>query len=218
MLSCVQSLLANVVISDNVLKLDIPARSYNFPKEIATMFCPRCAVQNLDDSKFCRGCGTNLETVMLALADKYHPAKSDQPNLSFERWPEARKKAIDQIVKGIGLNLSSLLFGVAIAIFSHDPDWILIWMCLAGWLTVIGIISMLKGTTGLMESRSMRRQLGEASGKATGAIPPLPVADRLQVGDVITAPMLRPQSSVTEHTTTRLVKPEPSSGSGFDPG
>ena len=41
------------------------------------MFCPRCAAQNLDDAKFCRACGTNLETVALALADKYHPAKGE---------------------------------------------------------------------------------------------------------------------------------------------
>ncbi|MBA2732993.1 MAG: zinc-ribbon domain-containing protein, partial [Acidobacteria bacterium] len=31
------------------------------------MYCPRCSAQNLDDAKFCRACGTNLETVALAL-------------------------------------------------------------------------------------------------------------------------------------------------------
>ena len=31
------------------------------------MYCPRCATQNLDGSKFCRACGTNLETIAIAL-------------------------------------------------------------------------------------------------------------------------------------------------------
>ncbi|MCA1556330.1 MAG: zinc ribbon domain-containing protein [Acidobacteria bacterium] len=31
------------------------------------MYCPRCAVQNLDDAKFCRACGANVSLVPQAL-------------------------------------------------------------------------------------------------------------------------------------------------------
>lgn len=179
------------------------------------MFCPRCAVQNLDDAKFCRACGTNLETVALALADKNHPAKGDGDRTAdpFERWLETRKKSVNKIATGIGLVVSSILIGIALWLFSGDPDWIIIWMVLVGWMTCLGVISMLTGTAGLMESRFMRRQLRPASDPATGAIHSLPMSDRVLVNEGTTASMLHPQSSVTEHTTTRLVKPEPSSES-----
>jgi hypothetical protein len=177
------------------------------------MFCPRCAAQNLDNAKFCRACGTNLETVALALADKYHPAKSDSDGAEdpFESWLETRKEGINKIVKGIGWFVSSLLIGIALGLFSNTPDWIIIWMCLVGWMAVWGIISMVTVTAGLMEARFMRRQLGQTSGAASPAVQPLPAGDRVMMNDAFTTPMLRPQPSVTEHTTTRLIKPEPPS-------
>jgi hypothetical protein len=174
------------------------------------MFCPRCAAQNLDDAKFCRACGTNLETVALALADKYHPAKrgSGGAQDSFASWLETRRKGVNKIARGTGWFVSSLLIGVALGLFSNAPDWIIIWMCMVGWMAVLGIISMVSGTAGLMESRFLRRQLEEPSSAAVQ--PPL-TGDRVMMNDALTAPMLRPQSSVTEHTTTRLIKPEPPS-------
>ena len=179
------------------------------------MFCPRCAAQNLDDAKFCRACGTNLETVALALADKYHPAKKEGKGVQdpFEGWMETRKKGVNKIARGTGLLVSSLLIAVALGLFSHTPDWIIIWMCMVGWMAVIGVISILTGTAGLMESRFLRRQLGQASGAAAPPVQPLPAGDRVIINDALTSPMLRPQSSVTEHTTTRLIKPEPPSNS-----
>jgi hypothetical protein len=176
------------------------------------MFCPRCAAQNLDDAKFCRACGTNLETVALALADNYHPAKkgSDKAQDPFERWLETRKEGVNKIVKGIGWFVSSMLIGVALGLFSKEPDWIIIWMCLVGWMAVLGIISILTGTAGLMESRFLRRQLGQPSGAATPPVQSLPEGDRVMMNDALTAPILHPQASVTEHTTTRLIKPPPS--------
>jgi zinc ribbon protein len=177
------------------------------------MFCPRCAAHNLDNAKFCRACGTNLETVALALADNYHPAKSDggEAEDPFESWLTTRRKAVNKIVKGIGWFVSSMLIGVALGLFSNEADWIIIWMCLVGWMAVLGIISILTGTAGLMESRFLRRQLAQSSGTATPPVEPLPAGDRVMMNDALTTPMLRPQPSVTEHTTTRLVKPEPPS-------
>jgi len=177
------------------------------------MFCPRCAAQNLDDAKFCRACGTNLETVALALADKYYAVKKGTGKAEdpFANWLETRQEGIDKIVKGIGWFASSMLIGVALGLFSNTNDWIIIWMCLVGWMAVLGIISLVTGTAGLMESRFMRRQLAQASGAAALPIQPPPAGDPMMINEAVTSPMLRPQSSVTEHTTTRLVKPEPPS-------
>lgn len=174
------------------------------------MFCPRCAAQNLDDAKFCRACGTNLETVALALADKYHPAKSERGKSQdpFESWLETRKEGVNTIVKGIGWLVSSLLIGVALGIFSNTNDWIIIWAGLAGWMAVVGIFSIFSGTAALMESRFLRRQLGELSGATRPPSPPLPAGERIMINDAVATSILPPQTSVTEHTTTRLIKPE----------
>jgi len=173
------------------------------------MFCPRCAAQNLDNAKFCRACGTNLETVALALADKYHPAKRESDKDPFESWLETRKEGLNKTVKGIGLFASSLVIGFALGLFSNTPEWIIIWMALFGWMACWGVISMVSGMAGLMESRFLRRQLGQPSGAATPPVQPLPGGDRVMMNNSLTTPMLRPQPSVTEHTTTRLIEPEP---------
>src|SRR5437016_4966878 len=31
------------------------------------MYCPKCAIQNIDNARFCRGCGTDLAAVSQAL-------------------------------------------------------------------------------------------------------------------------------------------------------
>jgi hypothetical protein len=173
------------------------------------MFCPRCAAQNLDDAKFCRVCGTNLETVAFALADKYPPAKNDKVKGSFDNWLDTRRAGVNKIVRGTGWLVSSLLIGVVLGLFSNEPDWIIIWMCLVGWMTVLGVFSMVGGVAGLMESRFIRRQLVQPTSASDIQIHPLPSADRAAMNGPTTGPMLSiPQSSVTEHTTTRLVKPE----------
>jgi hypothetical protein len=151
--------------------------------------------------------------VALALADKYQPSKKETDRIKdpFERWLETRKEAGDKIVKGIGWFASSMLILVALGLFSNTNDWIIIWMCLVGWMAVLGIISIVTGTAGLMESRFMRRQLGQASGASALPFQPLAAGDPMMINEAVTSPMSRPQSSVTEHTTTRLIKPEPPS-------
>lgn len=105
--------------------------------------------------------------------------------------------------------MSSLLIGVALGLFSNTHDWIIIWMCLVGWMAVLGTISIVTGISGLMESRFMKRQLAPGTGNATATLAPSPA--RVMLNEATTADMVRPPSSVTEHTTTRLIKPEPPS-------
>ena len=172
------------------------------------MFCPKCAAQNLDDAKFCRGCGTNLETVALALADNYHPTGRDGhlANDAFESWLETRKKGVHKLSRGMGWLVSSLLIFAALGLFSDAHDWVIIWMVMVGWMAVVGVISIVTGTGALMESRFLRRQLGQTSDVAPAQVKPLTSNDRAVIKEADTAPMLAP-SSITEHTTTRLIKP-----------
>lgn len=175
------------------------------------MYCPRCAAQNLDDVKFCRACGTNLETVALALSDQQHPAKlskdKDEELETEKSWLEKRREGMDGIVKGTGLMGASLLIGVALGLFSNAPDWIIIWAGLAGWMACWGFISLVSGIGALAEARFMRRQLGQTTGEAAApTAQPLSSADARILPDSLNTPKLSPPPSVTEHTTKPLNK------------
>lgn len=172
------------------------------------MYCPRCAAQNLDDAKFCRACGTNLETVALALADQYHPApKGFEEEQAKDSWLEKRSEGTGAITKGVGLLGASLLIGLALGLFSNQADWIIIWVGLAGWMACWGFISLTNGIHALMESRFMARQLKQAR-------EPLAQASVDEAKSLMDAPATNKLSlppSITEHTTELLTNPSPGS-------
>lgn len=177
------------------------------------MYCPRCATQNLDDAKFCRACGTNLETVALALSDQYHPATGgvdeDKIAKTEKSWLEKRSEGVGNIFKGAGLLGASLLIGVALGLFSNQADWIIIWVGLVGWMACWGFISLTSGIHALIESRFMARQLKET---ATGAaLQSSPIDNPKLLSEVPTTNRLSLQPSVTEHTTELLTNPQPRS-------
>jgi hypothetical protein len=179
------------------------------------MYCPRCATQNLDDAKFCRACGTNLEAVALALSDKESPAKPTKKTKTPEKeksWPEKRTEAVKNIVEGGGLLVASALIGVALGLFSKEPDWIIIWLVFVGWMACWGVISMVSGIGNLLEARFMMRQMGQTADKASDAKTELPSADEQRLlPEPLPASNLSSPLSVTEHTTEPLVKQHPTS-------
>jgi hypothetical protein len=168
------------------------------------MYCPRCATQNLDDAKFCRACGVRLEAVALALADQYHPAGvAEDRALKVEKeWLEKRSEGTSGIGKGIGLLGASLLIGVALGLFSNQPDWIIIWVGLAGWMACWGFISLTSGIHALVESRFMARQMKQ---QATGTVIQPSTDNPQMLPEAQTTNRLSAVSpSVTEHTTELL--------------
>lgn len=174
------------------------------------MYCPRCATQNLDDAKFCRACGTNLETVALALNDQYHPPNREANEEQAEKsWLEKRSEGTGKIVKGAGLLGASLLIGVALGLFSNQADWIIIWVGLVGWMACWGFIELTSGIHALYESGFMARQLKE---KAAGTpLQSSPGAEPKRLPDAPTTNRLAIPPSVTERTTELLTNQPPAS-------
>lgn len=171
------------------------------------MYCPRCAAQNLDDAKFCRACGTNLKAVALALADESHPAQRGVDEEQAERnWLEKRSEGTGAITKGAGLMGASLLIGVALGLFSNAPDWIIIWVGLAGWMACWGFISLTNGIHALMQSRFMARQLKQ---QARATMAQSSVGDEKLLNDAPVTNKLSFQPSVTEPTTELLTNQPP---------
>ena len=160
------------------------------------MYCPRCAAQNLDDAKFCRGCGTSLESVALALSGQYQPAaeSGEYP----KDWLAVRHEGVQRLIRGTGLLGAALLIGVALGLFSNTNDWIIIWLVFVGWMAAWGVISLVSGIGSMAEAKFLQKRIEQSQehflgrhnkGFGTAELPPA------QPGIPL---------SVTEHTTRAL--------------
>lgn len=173
------------------------------------MYCPRCATQNVDGSKFCRQCGMRLEEVALALLEGIsHENETKATAISHrasELVLEKRREALRRVVQGGGLLTASSLLGVALAVFSNQPDWIIIWLVLVGWIAVLGVMSLASGIGKMLESRMVSAEMkGSHIQSLTGY--PAPIDGRAALSEPATANRSLPPS-VTENTTELLIDP-----------
>ena len=177
------------------------------------MYCPRCAMQNLDGAKFCRACGTNLETVALALAQKLHPAHSDKQaaknSQAGKNKLEKRSEGLTKIVRASGLIGASALVGAMLALFSNNPDWIIIWMIFAGWMACWGVMWLVSGIAALIESRFIPLEARQIAGETVSRTTPL--GSDQEILPTPATPKLSLPSSITEHTTELLNGQHPTS-------
>ena len=158
------------------------------------MFCPRCGAQNDDQTKFCRKCGTQLDALALAVLD-------DSPHqLTLQR--KKRITALNSITRGGAMLVSSAAFAFLLAIFSHEKDWIVIWLVLVGWLAVMGLMSVASGISTMLESRLLKDS--DTPNKRSMK----PVESH---GSLTTAKELSLPTSVTENTTSLLNEPRANS-------
>jgi hypothetical protein len=171
------------------------------------MYCPRCAAQNSDDAKFCRGCGAGLENVALALSGYLQlEAGTNAYIVTPTAWLNRRKEGITSLVKAGGLLGSSFLIGAALGLFSDQSDWIIIWMIFAGWMACWGMFSLVSGINSLIDSRFMHKQAHQAR-----LTEPWRAAEREVITGELVTPSLSAPRSVTEHTTRALNQPGPTS-------
>lgn len=162
------------------------------------MYCPKCAAQNVEGSKFCRSCGTNLEAVALALTDK--------PNEKDSNWYEKRGKGARLTVQGMILTGSSLLIGVALALSSNNPAWILIWLTFVGWMACWGIIALMLGIGNFLESSIMLRHSEKKSLPNVFSNQLISTDNLEMISSGLTTSQLSLPSSITEQTTRSLDK------------
>ncbi|HJQ24758.1 MAG TPA: zinc ribbon domain-containing protein [Blastocatellia bacterium] len=166
------------------------------------MYCPECAMQNAEGTKYCRSCGTNLETVALAL-------KGEQPGLpkgnqdSSQDLLDRKIRAVRQIAQGGTLLAVSLLFGVVAAVAAKgDFPWFLIWAVFFGWMGCWGTVLLMLGSGQWIEavmrlrSRYPVSELAQSSSMTTNELEG--DADGVRGGSLLA------MASVTEGTTKRL--------------
>lgn len=168
------------------------------------MFCPRCAMQNLDDAKFCRACGMDLDTVSVALAQAgspNKPKKKTKQGKPAKTWAEKRSQALRDIFQGAILTGASAVICVAFAMFLSVPDWLILWTVFFGWMACWGVISLAFGIGGLIESSTMSRAVDQPLGRVTA-----PTDNELAGSSFF---LDSPPASITELTTEPLVTHEP---------
>lgn len=176
------------------------------------MYCPQCATPNAGDVKFCRSCGTGLESVALALSGKpvqtvKADTKKSEPKTAQD-WLEKRIEGVAGITRGSILLLVSLLIGVAIGVFmpsNFDAPWILVWMVFFGWMAVWGGIEMANGIGNVLESKGRLRLMG-LTVKEVDASPQqsLPGGERPKIASPVATFRASSPVSVTEGTTRQL--------------
>jgi hypothetical protein len=181
------------------------------------MFCPKCAAQNQDQTKFCRSCGTDLRAVALALDVQLTPSKEvsnieeKKPEMT-QQWLKLQGDGIHRVVQGAILFVMGVLLGIPLALFSKGSDWhsnwILVWLFLCGWLPVLGAITMGTGFSNLIHSRMMLRRIDRLATTMTALAEP-PADETQKLPEVEAAQEVSTPLSVSEHTTAPLIKPHP---------
>ena len=167
------------------------------------MFCPRCAAQNSDDTKFCRACGTNLATVSLVLSDPQQLSTATLERVASISSVK-RRDGISKLIHGSGWIGASTIVGVALGLFSNTNDWIFVWLGLASWMACWGIILWSQGINKLIEARFLSRELGLAEEYSSQATQQLKREPAVALSSVPNTNELAQPSSVAEGTTELL--------------
>jgi|SRR5215510_8202123 len=141
------------------------------------MFCPQCGVENQDQIRFCRSCGTELDAVVLALdtrtasPSELSSTRENDIELAQQRL-QLQVDGIHRVVRGALIFVTGILFGIPLALFSKDTDWhsnwILVWLVTCGWLPVWGAFMIGTGLSNLIHSRMTQQRIDWLFG-VTGA-------------------------------------------------
>jgi len=167
------------------------------------MYCPKCGIENPDNGKFCRSCGTDLVLVSVALTGK-------APILPYTVDPRKRgvswQFAMTKIFTGLAFLLISLFLGLT-GKYGADSWWF--------WLLIPAFGALSNGLAQMFQLRKLEKleagflqqntQIPISSAQVNNALPPgqadyiTPLKHSIyETDDLIIQP------SVTENTTRHL--------------
>jgi hypothetical protein len=178
------------------------------------MFCPKCAAENHDPTRFCRGCGTDLEVVALALNAELTPELGPKGESETELTQQRLKLQGDgilQVLRGALIFVTGILLGIPLVLFGKNTDWysnwILVWLVMCGWLPVWGAFMMGTGMSNLIQSRMMQRWT-DMLGAARSTVSMHRSGQTQRISEAASSGEVAPPLSVSERTTA-LNKPHP---------
>jgi zinc-ribbon domain len=155
------------------------------------MYCPRCATQNSDDTKFCRACGANLSLVPQAMTGRLPEARHTRRRNRHGRddGPPDLSNGIQKLFVGIGF-----IF-VALAARFFAPAGHIWWF----WLLIPAFATLGKGVAEIVSAKTYLTGLPPSANYTP--IPPARVTNDLPPRNTNEA---LPPPSVTEGTTRHL--------------
>lgn len=182
------------------------------------MFCPKCAAENQDQTRFCRGCGTDLEVVALALnaeptlLAELRSTDESKAELAQQRL-QLQVDGIRNVVRGALIFATGILLGIPLALFGKNTDWhsnwILIWLIFCGWLPVWGAITVGTGLSNFIHSRMMQRRI-DSLGPTPTTVSLHRFGQTQRIAEAESTGEVSTPVSVSERTTASLNKPRPS--------
>lgn len=129
------------------------------------MFCPKCAVENQNETRYCRGCGTDLEVVAQALSTGTLSTEfvgETSAELAQKR-EQLQVDGIRRVLQGALILVVGILLGIPLYLFSAGTDWhsnwILIWLIFCGWIPVWGAFMVGTGLSNLIQARMTKQKL-----------------------------------------------------------
>ncbi len=162
------------------------------------MFCPKCGLQNADDTKFCRNCGGNLSNVLAAVEGKIpdHLPQSKKNNDLFS-------SGIRNLILGFGFIFISLL------LLSNLPGNTFYWLL----MMIPGIALLASGITRLVKADERKANIDYQAAErdsfptsqTNSALPPVQTDYiKPEKSNYRTDNLVREPFSITEPTTQHL--------------
>ena len=161
------------------------------------MFCPKCGVEYPDNSKFCRGCGSNL-TGVLAVAEGDLALTDSGDDVEIASMFSS---ALRNIILGLGF----IVISIFMKTMPGDTYW---------WLgfVIAGVSLLATGIPRYMKAESLKGMRGKKvivnrsieGNQTPSALPPTQQQYIGPVSNVVTNDLVVP--SVTEETTRHLKK------------
>lgn len=170
------------------------------------MYCPKCGTKNLEDAKFCRGCGANLSFVPRALAGRVPEGvleveEQERGGLRERKYkfqePPTLEKGLGKVFAGLAL-LVIFLLG-----FFYWRGGFVFWV----WFIIPALTSFGEGVGQIIRSRGDRQPAPRADAFRGAEWPDAHRRAELPAPD--TSEIFPRPVSVTEDTTRGLRVPAP---------
>jgi hypothetical protein len=165
------------------------------------MYCPKCGAQNIEDAKFCRGCGADIALVPQAMTGRL---PETPPVAGFVFDPTGRRHRhrdgtprLDKAVTNFFMGVGFLLVALSVMVFA--PAGRLWWF----WM-LIPAFSMMGG--GIAEYVRYKQSRGEEIKlPGTDSKKAMPTPARVSaLPPRNTSELIPPPPSITENTTRHL--------------
>jgi hypothetical protein len=156
------------------------------------MFCPKCGVKNLEDVKFCRGCGADIRLVPQALAGSLTELAALEPKVKDEKVSKPDESPT--LDKGLENVFSSVAFFLIIMLgFVYFKGFFLVWI----WFIIPALGQLGKGIGQLIRAGREPRSLPPASPEVAPHATHTPALTGAATAEIV-------PPSVTENTTRSL--------------